>query len=235
MATALEIVQQVSKRMGIAVPTSLVSTDTDGVQMLALLNELGEELITRFKWQQLLVEKTWTTVNAEEQGSLLSIIGASAESLVSLTIWDETDQLFIDGPLTDRTFLLGRSTPLGIGYQYKIYSDILRITPVIPANHLLRFFIRSKLWVIAADGTTFKTTLSADDDSPLLPAELLRLGLRWKWREEKGLPYAELHRSFEAMAADLTARNATSPVVYLANSLPKANSGIFVKPGSTIP
>lgn len=235
MATALAIAQEVARRMGIAVPSSLVSTDTDGVQMLALLNEVGEELTTRFRWQQLTQEASWTTVASEAQGSLSSIFGNGVDSVVSLTIWDSTDQRFIDGPLTDQAFLQTRTLVQGPEHEYKIFANRLYILPQIESGHQLQIFYRSSKWVLASDSVTYKEFLTADDDTPLYPDALMKLGLRWKWREEKGLPYAEVHRSFEAMAADTTARNQTGRLLYMSDSVPRLVPGVFVKAGNTIP
>jgi len=234
MANALALAQEVARRVGISVPSSLVSTDTDGQQMLALMNELGAELATRFRWQQLVKEVSFTTVANTEQGTLSTILQESANTLISLTIWDETSNLWIEGPLSDSEFFPARDLGTGPQYEYKIFNDKLFILPTPPAGNTLRMFVRSSKWARSSAGAA-KELLSADEDYAVFADELMRLGLRWKWREEKGLPYAEIQRSFEAMAADLSARSASGRRLYMGQETRTVSPGIAIRGWNTIP
>lgn len=52
MATCLQLIQQATGEMGLAVPTSAVgNTNQDVVQILALLNAVGYELNRKYQWQ----------------------------------------------------------------------------------------------------------------------------------------------------------------------------------------
>lgn len=54
MATMLQLVQQATGEMGLAVPTAVASsTASDTVQQLALLNAVGYELKSKYQWQAL--------------------------------------------------------------------------------------------------------------------------------------------------------------------------------------
>lgn len=51
-ATVLALVQQATGEMGLAVPTTVVgNTNTDVIQILALINGVGYELLRKYQWQ----------------------------------------------------------------------------------------------------------------------------------------------------------------------------------------
>ncbi len=58
----VELIQQASAEMGLTVPTSVASnTSTDIIQMLALLNSVGYELIRLNEWQKCITEYQFNT------------------------------------------------------------------------------------------------------------------------------------------------------------------------------
>lgn len=62
MATALQLIQQATAEMGLAVPTVVTgSTSTDNVQLMALLNAVGYELERGHPWQAVDTEYRFTT------------------------------------------------------------------------------------------------------------------------------------------------------------------------------
>ena len=53
-STVLQLVQQATGEMGLAVPTSVVgNTNTDVIQLLSLINAVGYELTRKYQWQAL--------------------------------------------------------------------------------------------------------------------------------------------------------------------------------------
>lgn len=70
MATMLQLVQQATAEMGLAVPTAVASNSSaDTVQYLALLNAVGYELSRQFPWQALNKEYRFTTQYLETTGT----------------------------------------------------------------------------------------------------------------------------------------------------------------------
>lgn len=62
MATMLQLIQQATGELGLAVPTLVAgSTTQDTIQQLALLNAVGYELQRQFDWQALETEYRFTT------------------------------------------------------------------------------------------------------------------------------------------------------------------------------
>ena len=71
MATMLQLIQQATAEMGLAVPTSVAGqTSTDTVQQLALLNAVGYEVQREYDWQKLITEYVFTTSYTTTTGDL---------------------------------------------------------------------------------------------------------------------------------------------------------------------
>jgi hypothetical protein len=230
MATALAVCQEFARRTGLAVPTGLFAGDTQALQMASLLNELCDEITTRAGWQELLKRtSSWTSTGAVDQGTLTSIFGSGLQNVVAMTLWDATDRVVIDGPLTTADWQSGQVFDVGGSAfaEYKIYDGHLYIEPAVTAGNTLTAFYKVNTWVMSSGGTV-KAAITADDDQIIFPDALVKTGLRWKWREEKGLPYAEIFRTFEGMFLDLIANNRAAKVIYMGDSGPELQPGIWV-------
>lgn len=67
-----------------------------------------------------------------------------------------------------------------------IYGNKMRFAPAPTATQIATFPYITKNWARGADGST-KSAFTSDTDDFLLPERLLRLGLVWRWRENKKL------------------------------------------------
>ncbi len=88
-------------------------------------------------------------------------------------------------------------TITGPRYQYRIRGAHLLVNPTPTAGYTWAFEYISTNWILGSDGTTYKQYATQDDDTILLPEDLVLLGLRWRWKKEKGLDYAEDFESYE--------------------------------------
>lgn len=82
-ATLLQIVQRATGEMGLAVPTSVAgNTAADSVQLLALLNGLGGDLVRDHEWQQInrqhIFTVTSTTIQADTTMNSASLTNCSS-------------------------------------------------------------------------------------------------------------------------------------------------------------
>lgn len=230
----LEVVQQFCLRSGIPKPTTVTgSTDTQVLQIQALLEEEGNDLASRGDWESLTNEATLTTVATESQGAIDTIASNGYRHIKNKTIWDRTDKLPVIGPINQRQWQALKAVVMtGPRYQYRIRGGNLLVNPVPVAGHSWAFEYISKNWIVSTDGMAFRSLFTADTDEFLLPDTLVLMGLRWRWMREKGLDYSELFATYEAQVKDAIGRDAGKPVLHMDDTHLTASPGTFIPSGS---
>lgn len=225
----LTLIQSVCERTQLPSPASVMgSSDSQVVQLRALLDEEGQALSKRGEWEALKREATHTTLAAEDQGAITTIAPVGFRYIDNETMWDRTDNLPVPliGSVTwQRWKATVASTPR---FRYRIRGGRLLLTPTPSAGHTLAFEYLSDRWILGADGTTYKNAFTLDTDTVLLPEDLLRLGLRWRWKKEHGLEYAEDFRDYEHQVADYLGRDGGKPMIYLDSQRDRVRPGIIV-------
>lgn len=230
----LELIQQFCLRSGIPSPNTVNgSTNTQILQIKALLEEEGNDLSARGDWEFLTLEATHTTVATESQGAMTTIASNGFRHIKNQTIWDRTDRLPVIGPINNRAWQALKAVVLtGPRYQFRIRGGNLLVNPVPAAGHDWAFEYISKNWILGIDGITYKNISTLDTDTFLLPDTLLLMGIRWRWMREKGLDYSELFATYEAQVKDAIGRDAGKPTLKMDNSHTIATPGTFIPSGS---
>lgn len=230
--TLLQIVQQFCLRTGLASPAAVAgSTDRMITQIQGLLNEVLEEL-TRWRWQQVTCEATFLTTAAEDQGPIDSIATNAFEKVKEKTFFNRTQNLRVVGPLTAEEWQSIQATSFSaLEYSWRLRGDRLLLTPVPTAGQTLAFEYLSKAMVYNPNDLEYKQLFTKDNDQFLLDYRLATLGLRWIWKKEKGLAYAEELRSFEELAQQLAGNSEGNKALNM-NECRPAVPGVIVPSGN---
>lgn len=196
--TLLSSISSVCRRVGIGAPISVVNaTDDLTLQMLDLAQESAEEISKRHGWRAMRVLYTFPTVAAQAQPNALP---ADYDRLApGLTFWNLTQRQPVSGPLSAadwaRMVALASFAQPNLVYRFAGSSILLYPTPA--AGQVLSLEYVSNRPIVAADGVTFKSTFSADDDTTRFPEHLFLKDLRWRWKAAKGLNYSEEKDAYE--------------------------------------
>lgn len=233
----LTVVQKFCRRQNLPVPTTVVgSSDPQITQIMGLLEEEGDDLASRHPWQGITFEAALTTTATENQGAMTAIASNGFKYVKNETLWDRSTRLVIAGPLDAKDWQKMKALfATGPRYRYRIRGDHLLVNPVPPAGESWYFEYGSENWILAVDGTTYKSAFTLDTDTFILPEKLFTAGLRWRWLREKGMDYAELFRTYETQVQDAMGRDGSKPRLAM-DDQPNAGPvpGIFVSPGSWI-
>lgn len=226
----LTIVQYMCGRTGVPLPTAVMSqvSDTRILQMLRLLDEEGNDLAQRGDWEGITFEATHTTLALEDQGAIAAIASNGYRHIKNGTFWDRTGMLPVAGPLNDQEWQTRKAmTSTGPPYCYRMRGGKLLVNPTPSVGLSWAFEYVSKNWILGADTTTYKQYFTLDTDTVLLPEDLLIMGLRWRWKKEKGLEYAEDMQTYEMQVKDALGTNGGKPVLNMGYE-PYRGPGIFI-------
>jgi|SRR5881394_1374601 len=231
----LTIVQDFCKRAGLPVPVIAAgSMDDTVVQIVGLLNEGIQDMCDRYALQQL--TSYWAFTHASGPAYLALDL---ARDVVDwkynepLTIWNTSTRLPLTGPATTQEWAqLVTMKVAPAQYTYILFGNAIRIYPVPtpPQSVVFSFYYQSKCGV-TDDGTNVFETYEQDTYIPRIPTYLVEADLKWRWKKEKGLPYAEDQRIAESMLVNLVGRS-PQPVLNLDTGDRSYVPGIFVSPGS---
>lgn len=203
-------------------------TDARILQLLRLLEEEGTDLSKRGSWEGLTNEATHTTLASEDQGAITSIATNGYRHIVNNTIWDRTDRLPIALLGSTDWQTLKAITNQGPRYRYRFRGGRMLVSPVPAAGHTWAFEYLSKNWILGADGVTYKQYFTLDTDTILLPEDLVLMGLRWRWKKEKGLEYAEDQRTYEMQVKDELGWDGSKSTLSMDDQRPETKPGIWV-------
>jgi hypothetical protein len=226
----LTVIQYVAGRTGVTVPSSVLGTsDPQVLQLLRLVEEEGEDLRKRGPWQGIVKEASWSSTAAEDQGAVTTLAASGFDYIKKDTFWDRTSKFPIIGPLSDSEWQARQALAItGPRYSWRIRGGKMLISPIPAASLTFVFEYISKNWILGVDGTTYKQYFTLDTDTILLPEELVIMGLRWRWKKEKGFDYAEDFRTYEAQVKDALGRDGGKVTLSMDGSIRKPQPGVFV-------
>lgn len=193
----LTIIQDVADRVGIPRPTMVVgSTDNQVRQLLAILNEEGQALSKRGEWQGLTAQWSFNTTATEVQTG--SPLPTDLRKMIPDSIFNRTLMRKVLGPITPQEWQALKAYPAynRVYLAFRERGGEIIITPTPPADQEIVYEYVSNNWATDSAGVP-KSQFTADMDLTVLDEELLKLGLRWRWKLAKGLNYAEDMNTYE--------------------------------------
>jgi hypothetical protein len=201
--TLLTVVKDVCAAVGVAIPQSVFTNITGNrtmQEMLSLANEMAQRIAydtrdwTKFKKIQVFTGndvKTAFDMPADYKRMLLTAnVWRSTSAIQAMRFVPDTDE-WISRRALSRTSAWGEWTMLG--GQMLIY-------PAMGAGVTATFaYLHANCVALASSG--FGSEFQADLDSFALDERLLKLGMIWQWKANKGGAYAEDMGTFgDAMA-----------------------------------
>lgn len=226
----LSLMQDVSNELGGFAPTNAVmsSQDPQVKQLLALLNKEGKELARRYEWQALTREAFFQTVGTENQGTVESV-APGFKYIINDTIYNRTRRWQVYGPLSPQQWEKQKAMFALVPFnQYKIMGGQIKFIPVPSVGDDCYFEYQSKNWV--QSGAQTSDRYLNDSDTSFLDEDLLALGLVWRWRAAKGMPYDEDFNTYERQVEQAFAQDRPRRILQLDNK-PLSPIGFTIQQG----
>jgi hypothetical protein len=231
----LTIIQAVTRRVGIPTP-SVVATSTDAqiLQLFALANEQGHELARAAQWQALNAEATFITTATVEQTN--TPVPEDLDRFIQNTFYNRTQARPMIGPLSPQEWQAIVAFPvfarIYLGFRQR--DGAFLVQPIPAAGETIAYEYMSSYWAKSSADQP-KAEFTSDDDGTYLDEQLMIQGLRWRWKQAKGLDYSEDFVTYQrnlsesiaqdgGMTAVLGAQWNRDPV--LALNIPDGNYGL---------
>ncbi len=203
----LTLIQSATARLNLPLPNAAAtSSDNQVMNLIALANEEGQELSERHRWNALINEATFNTVAAESQG-LITTLAPGYKYLFAESLWDRNLNRPIVAITPEEWQQQKANHVSGPYYRYRLRGNNLLFYPAPTAGLAVAFEYISKNWLTDSTGATGRAAWANDADIGLLDENLMLSGLIWRWKQSKGLEYAEDYAKYERRVADAISRD----------------------------
>lgn len=205
--TLLELIQQATDEMGLPRPSSIVGLDQPTPrQYLAIANRVGRDLMRVADWSALTSLAEITLADGTDTYALPS----DYDRWIYNTHWDHNNHWALIGPETAQRDRWRRESTISVTGPRKTFRLIggqLRFYPV-PATsddgHTITFEYVSKNWAASSGGTP-QASFAADSDTCLFPDDVMVMGIKWRWKSEKGLDASAAKQEYDELLASVLA------------------------------
>ena len=199
--TALSVVQGVCTKIGLPVPDEVVaSTVREHVELTELMQEMAEEIARAHNWEVLKRVATYTGDGSTEAFDLPSDYERMPKKA---QVWSSA----LETPLS---LISSADQWLGLDIQsfdfvinaWILLGGQINIKPALATGVTAKHYYQSDL-IWTDSGSTNIAEVMADDDTFRLNERLLKLGMIWRWKANKGRMYAEDLANYENLKEKL--------------------------------
>jgi hypothetical protein len=206
MSTLLSVIQDAAVELSLVVPLQVIgntTNDNTAAKLLRHLNKTIQATVKRDDWVNLRREYTFSTAAATES----YVLPADFLRFVPETLWNRTRRFKPFEAVTPAEWQAYKAAVAGMAFQsvrvrgVGTASPSLFIAPIPGGIETLAFEYITN--TVGLNGVNELAAFDDDTNTLLLDAELLTLGIVWRYRKAVGRDYAEEFREFELCRMDL--------------------------------
>jgi hypothetical protein len=211
-------------------PSSIIGNDDDTAKtLLACARRTCRELEREVKWQALVMPYSFATVASTSAYSL----PADLRRFGNGTFYNLTEEQALLGPVSGMTWAELTRGSLEIGYQYAftVRGGYLSLSPTPSSVQNIGYDYYSKYFCTNSGGTAI-SDWTADSDLFRLDDELAVLGIAYRFKARKGLPFAEEKADYQAAVMALKVDDRPLPMIdvsgvprYVQSNIPSRSWG----------
>jgi hypothetical protein len=222
--TLASVVRDVCAVVGVELPSSIFSglgTNRTNQEMLALANEMAQRIAYDSRdWT--LLRKT-VTYHGDGTLTAFNLPVDYRRMLLNSNVWRSTSPLapmrFV--PDTDQWLNRRNRNIYGAWGEWTIMGGQILIAPAMGPDVTAYFPYLHKNCIATAVGGESPTPgaipntdhFTTDFDRFVLDERLLKLGMIWQWKAQKGSPYAEDMGTYQDALASIAGRDSPAPVL----------------------
>lgn len=195
MATLAQLCQRVMRATGYSPPSTFQTQQTqDAKRLVELVNEVGNDLVSRHKWRRLTFEATVST-----SATAVYSLPSDLYEIVNDTLWSRTETEQAAGPLNEQDWQLRKGTDAVTELVPEFRLEYTQGLPVLvflqePGTQTIVFEYRSKNWIIDTSSSATAALWTAETQRTLLDEHLFYTDLKARWLEAKGADFSLAHQ-----------------------------------------
>lgn len=233
--TVLSTIADIATVIGLDVPLAVFSsTEREHVELQSLANRTAKAMAKHYDWQAL---KTLGTFTGDGTTEDFAYPDGYWRMLNDAQLWTTAQPYralqHVTSTNTWRGIIVSGLT-VSVG-QWTIYGSQFHIRPAMATGDTATFYYITQYIVDPVSGSN-KVAFTLDTDSFLLDEEVLGLGMIWRWKANKGLPYAEAMTDYEIALADAVGRDKGSKIITIGTQrMPGGGDADIAYPGTIVP
>lgn len=211
----LTLIQDTCDLLALPRPQVVIgSPDLQVRQLYALAIEQADDLNNSFNWEKMTRQQTFITVPQAEQ---IDAVPDDISRFIPNSFYNRTTRRPVLGPVTPQLWQNIQANPQinRVILAYRERDGKFLVTPNPPADQTVAYEYVSTKWAVNSDLTESYTVWQADTDTSWIAEKLIKLGIRWRWKATKGLPYAEDFDTYTQQLEQYQARDGGSTVLNL--------------------
>ena len=213
--TLLTVVRDVCAAVGVVMPTSVFSNITGNrtmAEMVALANEMAQRIAYDTRdWVKL---KKTNTMVGDGVATSFALPVDYQRMLLTSNVWQSTTTLtpmrFV--PDTDEWMNRRARNYSDAWGEWTIIGNQMLIAPTLGATVTAYYAYLHKNCVALASGG-YGDSFLADGDSFLIGDRVLKLGMIWQWKAQKGSPYQEDLNTYADALTYLMGHDSPAPII----------------------
>jgi hypothetical protein len=226
----LTVVRDVCSVVGVDLPTSIFSTQsTDRTlqELLSLANEMGERIASDTReWTQMKAQATFT---GDGTTTAFDLPADYKRMLLLSNVWRSTTRVspmrFV--PDTDEWLNRRARNYYDSRGEWTMLGGQMLIAPALEAGVTATFpYLKKNFVKLFAGG--YGDRFMSDGDDFIMGDRILKLGMTWQWKAQKGSPYAEDLGTYGDALLMLMGNNQPAPII--AGRMPVSTTATIAYP-----
>lgn len=193
----LDVIQDACTVIGLTVPTAVFSqSDRELVELKSLANEMAQRIAFDGRdWTKL---KVLGTLTGDGTAQSFDLPGDYKRMLKKAALWPSASPYapFTHYPDSDQWLGITVQNFQNLVGAWTMIGEQVLIKPAIPNLATAQFYYLTNKIIRDKDGVA-KVSFTADDDVFRLDERVLKLGMIWQWKANKGRAYAEDMATYE--------------------------------------
>jgi hypothetical protein len=213
--TVLSVARNACLVLGIDQPNALLTnTDREYQELARLCNDTAKMIAEDFDWQKL---QALNTITGDGSTAAWDLPSDYLRMLQTGRLWSSRWIWAIEKITSTDIWLEHQvASYTNIAGEWIIYGDQFHFNPTLSNGETIKFYYIKDTIVTPSSGSA-KTDFTADDDSFSLSERLLELGIIWRWKKDKGLPFDAAKAEYDDLFTKLSARDSGSRTVISGN------------------